>query len=89
MQLNVLNDLAEAMKALDGKKSVVKNDALPTEPRGHLAYPSMPRSAKGDCSMLVHIDDILIVGAGKIVLECSFLLCKQRTIEIMSVPVMR
>ena len=26
------------------------------------AYPSMLRSAKGDCLMLVHIDDILIVG---------------------------
>ena len=33
------------------------------------AYPSMLRSAKGDCLMLVHIDDILIVGARKTVLE--------------------
>ena len=33
------------------------------------AYPSMLRSAKGDCLMLVHTDDILIVGSRKTVLE--------------------
>ena len=33
------------------------------------AYPSMLRSAKGDCIMLIHIDDLLIVGSRKTILD--------------------
>ena len=53
------------------------------------AYPSMLRSAKGDCLMLVHIDDILIVGSRKTVLEelIPSLQAKYTvSIEIMSGP---
>ena len=53
------------------------------------AYPSMLRSAKGDCLMLVHIDDILIVGSRKAVLEelIPSLQAKYTvSIEIMSGP---
>ena len=35
----------------------------------HEVYPSLLCSAKGDCLILVHIDDILIVGSRKTVLE--------------------
>ena len=53
------------------------------------AYPSMLRSAKGDCLMLVQIDDILIVGSRKTVLEelIPSLQAKYTvSIEIMSGP---
>ena len=53
------------------------------------AYPSMLRSSKGDCLMLVHIDDILIVGARTTVLEelIPSLQAKYTiSIEIMSGP---
>ena len=33
------------------------------------AYPSMFRSEKGDCIMLIHIDDLLIVGSRKTILD--------------------
>ena len=53
------------------------------------AYPSMLRSAKGDCLMLVHIDDILIVGSRKTVLEELIPSLEAKytiSIEIMSGP---
>ena len=53
------------------------------------AYPSMLRSAKGDCLMLVHIDDILIVGSRKTVLEELIPSMQAKytiSIEIMSGP---
>ena len=53
------------------------------------AYPSMLRSAKGDCLMLVHIDDILIVGSRKTVLEGLIPSLQAKytvSIEIMSGP---
>ena len=53
------------------------------------AYPSMLRSAKGDCLMLVHIDDILIVGSRNTVLEELIPSLEAKytiSIEIMSGP---
>ena len=51
--MEVLNFLAET------KLKMAENEA----------YPSMLRSAKDDCIMLIHIDDLLIVGSRKTILD--------------------
>ena len=53
------------------------------------AYPSMLRSAKGDCIMLIHIDDLLIVGSRKTILDDLIPALQAKytvSVEIMSGP---
>ena len=53
------------------------------------AYPSMLRSEKGDCIMLIHIDDLLIVGSRRTILDDLIPALQAKytvSVEIMSGP---